>query len=505
MDHVLVEMDDDFGGNVDLGRGVVTASGLGVPIEARLRSLAIGILYEACRVQKFDVDELRMFDDTFIERMFDLVELTRNVDDETLNYSVIKLIVALNEQFMVAAMPSSAVDPQSGKRKKERKGYNKILEVLMRRVHSSKTFGENIIFMLNRASNTEEDLVMQLLLLKILYVLFTTPGTQEYFYTNDLRVLVDVFLRELVDLPEESEALRHTYLRVLNPLLTNTQLRDIPYKATQIRRTLQVLISQDNMREVTPTTKRLVERCLEAEWCKSLPPDPETSIPSKPIHPALNSVFTPSFPTLHSHSAVHLASVDDEVLEPPQPAFRFKTLHKSLSAEVLQPPTIPNADHQAAGGEHHRSGSNPQTVTNYRKPPAIPEGAMKPRKKSFIQSSDPDVLAAVTVHRTALPEGSSHHPNMPHGKSPLNTGRRPSLGNADLPRDRKPPPPVPKLDRTSLDSHVPPKIVAGSANPLVHRREPPAVPSKAKKPKTSGTISDSPLSKLAYSATTVAR
>ena len=47
---------------------------------------------------------------------------------------------------------------------------------------------------------------MQLLILKILYLLFTTPGTQEYFYTNDLRVLLDVFIRELVDLPEECEA-----------------------------------------------------------------------------------------------------------------------------------------------------------------------------------------------------------------------------------------------------------------------------------------------------------
>jgi hypothetical protein len=56
------------------------------------------------------------------------------------------------------------------------------------------------------AENTPDDLCVQLLLLKILYLLFTTAGTQEYFYTNDLRVLVDVFLRELVDLPEESEA-----------------------------------------------------------------------------------------------------------------------------------------------------------------------------------------------------------------------------------------------------------------------------------------------------------
>lgn len=47
---------------------------------------------------------------------------------------------------------------------------------------------------------------MQLLLLKMLYLLFTTPGTHEYFYTNDLKVLIDVFIRELGNLPEESES-----------------------------------------------------------------------------------------------------------------------------------------------------------------------------------------------------------------------------------------------------------------------------------------------------------
>ena len=54
--------------------------------------------------------------------------------------------------------------------------------------------------------HTPEDLCMQHLILKILYILFTTAGTSEYFYTNDLRVLVDVFLRELVDLDEEKES-----------------------------------------------------------------------------------------------------------------------------------------------------------------------------------------------------------------------------------------------------------------------------------------------------------
>lgn len=50
-----------------------------------------------------------------------------------------------------------------------------------------------------------EDLCVSLLILKILYLLFSTASTSEYFYTNDLRVLVDVFIRELLDLPEESE------------------------------------------------------------------------------------------------------------------------------------------------------------------------------------------------------------------------------------------------------------------------------------------------------------
>ena len=59
---------------------------------------------------------------------------------------------------------------------------------------------------------------MQLLVLKLLYLLFTTNGTSEYFYTNDLRVLVDVFLRELVDLDEESESVRSSPSSILSSL-----------------------------------------------------------------------------------------------------------------------------------------------------------------------------------------------------------------------------------------------------------------------------------------------
>jgi len=55
------------------------------------------------------------------------------------------LQVSLNEQFMVAS-----VSPEGDSLPTE-ESKNRVLRVFMRRLGSSKTFGENMIFMLNRA------------------------------------------------------------------------------------------------------------------------------------------------------------------------------------------------------------------------------------------------------------------------------------------------------------------------------------------------------------------
>ncbi|KPV71710.1 uncharacterized protein RHOBADRAFT_56533 [Rhodotorula graminis WP1] len=250
--------------------------------EERVGTAATAVLYELCRVQKLGPEELADFSFDFVSRLFSLVERTRDVEDETFNYSLIKLLIALNEQFMISTVPAERdngagkLPPpilptvvSSGGKKRER-GPNMVLEVLKEKEHESKTFGENIIFILNRADGTPDSLCVSLLILKILYLLFTTSGTQEYFYTNDLCVLVDVFIRELYNLDEESEGLKHTYLRVLHPLLTNTQLRHHPYKRPELRRCLESLVAQTYYRACDPTTRRLVERNLRASWCQTL-------------------------------------------------------------------------------------------------------------------------------------------------------------------------------------------------------------------------------------------
>ena len=144
---------------------------------------------------------------------------------------------------------------------------NRVIKLLSLYGASYMTFGENIILLLNRETETS----LQLLILKLLYLIFTTKATHEYFYTNDLRVLLDVIIRNLLDLPNELVSLRHTYLRVLYPLLAYTQLSQPPhYKRDEVVKVLSILGGSANAHwePADETTVRLVERVAKVAWLR---------------------------------------------------------------------------------------------------------------------------------------------------------------------------------------------------------------------------------------------
>lgn len=144
---------------------------------------------------------------------------------------------------------------------------NRVIKHLSLHGDAYMTFGENIILLLNRETETS----LQLLILKLLYLIFTTPATYEYFYKNDLRVLLDVIIRNLLDLPNELVSLRHTYLRVMYPLLAHTQLNEAPhYKRDEIVKVLSILGGSANghWEPADATTVRLVERVAKVPWIK---------------------------------------------------------------------------------------------------------------------------------------------------------------------------------------------------------------------------------------------
>lgn len=161
---------------------------------------------------------------------------------------------------------------------------NLVITTLSHHGSSYKTFGENIILLLNRESETS----LQLLILKLLYLLFTTPATYEYFYNNDLRVLVDVMIRNLLDLAFSSTALRHTYLRVLYPLLGHTQLKnpESHYKRDELLKLLNVMGTGGtgllHFGAMDETTQRLVKRCLQVEWLKEPVEEDSSPISNSP-------------------------------------------------------------------------------------------------------------------------------------------------------------------------------------------------------------------------------
>ncbi|KAK4992977.1 pre-rRNA processing [Elasticomyces elasticus] len=234
-----------------------------------LHRLLIELLYEMSRIQPLTWEDLA----------------STHSNDASLNH--VKLV--LNEQYMCLAHapppPSASEDPNARPRL-----TNRILKLLSSHGSDYRTFGENLILLLNR----ESGLSPQLLILKLLYLLFTTPSTYEYFYTNDLHVLVDVIIRNLLDLdpgsdeddgPEDGgggvkaseggggqRALSHTYLRVLCPLLRNTQLarEGNHYKKEEVRKVLHLLVNRSSMHlaPVDETVMRLVARCKAIDWIR---------------------------------------------------------------------------------------------------------------------------------------------------------------------------------------------------------------------------------------------
>lgn len=228
--------------------------------DRRLHRLLLELMYEMARIERLRVDDLLCVDDNFIIYMFQLIEGLSDDVNDPYHYPIIRVLLVLNEQYMVASTMAAvdsagAIAPLT----------NRVIKVLSLHGPRYRTFGENIILLLNRETETS----LQLLILKLLYLLFTTKATYEYFYTNDLRVLLDVIIRNLLDLPDESMALRHTYLRVLYPLLAHTQLSHPPhYKRQEILKVLQILGGEGNLHfaPADETTLRLVERVSRVQW-----------------------------------------------------------------------------------------------------------------------------------------------------------------------------------------------------------------------------------------------
>lgn len=226
--------------------------------------------------------------------------------------------------------------------------------------------------------------------------------------------------------------LRHTYLRVLHPLLTNTQLRNISYKRAQIRNVLQSLVAHDHIRDINPTTKRLVDRCVSAQWCKDLPPEPAVPLYRRPSKQGAGANVKQNSYDLDKTKKESTG----QRIGPPSSASAFefgggqgglkvpKTMHKCASAEAL----VPNS----TGGGLSPSTPSPRS-------PVLSRGGSNVAQiatQSFEDTATSSLSAAsAPPKRTAGTRPRA--PSINHFSAPAS----PAPPTAPVPR-RRPPPPV---------------------------------------------------------------
>ncbi|KAK7943269.1 uncharacterized protein PG986_012382 [Apiospora aurea] len=327
--------------------------------DPRLYRLLLELMYEMPRFERLRPEDLMHVDDGFVSYLFEMTEGLSDDAHDPYNYAIIKVLLILNEQYMVAST-AAAADPTSPNALLT----NRVVKCLCLYGPQFRTFGENLILLLNRETETS----LQLLILKLLYLLFTTKATYEYFYTNDLRVLLDVIIRNLLDLPYELMSLRHTYLRVLYPLLAHTQLNQPPYyKEDHIVKVLRIMAGSGNAHfaPADETTLRLVDRVRKVSW---LPHDGAGEVANRLLGISLESQDAGS-----KISVVDVAAVTEKPgVQTPSRKAELSTAEQADDADAL--PTSPEDVVAASNSGEATSSKEPPPPRKPKKPlPEVPK------------------------------------------------------------------------------------------------------------------------------------
>ncbi|ANB11864.1 Ldb17p [Sugiyamaella lignohabitans] len=389
----------------------------------RLQRIFLELLYEMCRIQKIPIRELQKISKEFLEFLFSVVENKAGYDTtDPYNMAAMKVILALNEQYMIAVLSGHSPDESDEEEQEENANQesislrNKTFDILKKDGDMYRAFGENMVFIFNRGA----DKCIQLMMLKLLYLIFTTKETFQYMYLNDLKVVVGVIIRELHDLPFEEEDLRNTYLRILHPLLQNTQIRYEQYKKDELLSLLEVFANPScaNSHAISENTQRLAYRCLRVDWLGYCSPiiSPITSLSEQNTGVSIetrsssNSEYidrkqTSSVPLIEMSPVTSISSAS------------------SSTTDVTEMPKL-----------RHSSSHNHLLVTHHKRPPRP-----SPRKLQAMQIRNTSAIEVATLVKTHTPPPPPpRHRNLSLPGSQILEGR---------PSSTPPPPPRPRMMR----------------------------------------------------------
>lgn len=232
----------------------------------QISTVLMDLLFQVLKYCKCSVKNIQLVDDFFV--YFLMTSIRSDTMTDIFNNAQFKLLLALNEQYMIL--------------NKEYEIENKVFQYLTSdSVHTR--FTELLLLKFNRV----QDKSLQVMMCKIIYLILTAEDgsvAMNFFYLNDLHVFVDVLLRELENIPENEETLRNYFLRILIPLLKNTELSKTHYRKDDLIKTLSYLSSVENFcasAKVTKeqeTTAKLANKLLtKVDWLGCVRAETDTS------------------------------------------------------------------------------------------------------------------------------------------------------------------------------------------------------------------------------------
>ncbi|XP_048583045.1 NCK-interacting protein with SH3 domain [Nematostella vectensis] len=184
-------------------------------------------------------------DSDFVNYVVQCVEeAPEGEDGDKIIESFVHLLLAFNQHF---------TDPKT----------NIVMNVLSE-LYSAKTVSEQLMLLVNR----EEDPVVMFdypkscanSVFKIFTDLFSSPSTSGLFFTADMKVLIEIVLRQLTDL-SPGEKVRTEYLALLELMLTNSDYGSHQHMCSDLRACLQRI--RDEEAPESQQDKTIVKNILD--------------------------------------------------------------------------------------------------------------------------------------------------------------------------------------------------------------------------------------------------
>lgn len=243
----------------------------------------------------------------------------------------------------------------------------------------------------------------------------------------------------------------------------------MPYKRPQIVYTLESLVRNPRIRDINPTTKRLVDRCLSGDWCVQFRKANKAKDTESDRDSYAGSTGDVRFASPSPMSMTHVIETPTGPANglKPKPS-NSKSLKPSKSVEHLKshksPPTSPHLDglRRSSNASATSSALSLDGIASATPPALGPPPIPHPKRKGTSNSAHVD---GVFSDRERSNSNHHHHPH-PHPQSELGVYHHyHASGSASV---------------TSLSLISPPAASASAQGS--HRRTAPAPPKRRKPP-----------------------